>query len=75
MIKDVDRLAIKSRKAKLAVQKPGKNNVLVPAVYAVKIHVPMGIAEKSRVSPKNTDLYFPFTSFNKVRKPKSKVKI
>ena len=74
-IKDVSRLAIKSRKAKMAIQKPVKNNVLVPAAYVVKIHVPMGIREKSRVSPKNNDLYFLLPSFNKVRKSKSKVKI
>ena len=60
----------------MAIQKPVKNIVIrVSAVYAVKTHVPMGIVEKSRVSPKNTNPYFPFTSFNKMRKPKSKVKI
>lgn len=74
LIKDVSRLAIKSRKAMLATQKPVKKiAILVRVVYAVKIHIPMGIVEKSRVSPKNTNPYFPFP--NKVRRPKSRVKI
>lgn len=75
-IKDVSRLAIKSRKAKMAIQKPVKNIVFrVSVVYAVKTHIPIGTMEKSRFSPKNTNPYFPFTASVKVRKPKSKVKI
>lgn len=75
-IKDVSRLAIKSRKAKMAIQKPVKNIVIrISAVYAVKTHIPIGTVEKTRVSPKNTNRYFPFTASVKMRKPKSKVKI
>ncbi len=74
LIKDVGRLAIKSRRAMLAIQKPVKKvAILVRVVYTVKIHVPIGIVEKSRVSPKKTNPYFPF--LNKVRRPKSRVKI
>jgi len=75
-IKNTPRLTKKSRKAKLAIQKPARKIIiLTPVGYAVKIHVPMVIAEKSRVSPRNADSYFCFPFIKREKRPKSKVKI
>jgi len=69
------RLANKTIKAMMAIQKPvKKTTILVSEAYAVMMLVPRGIVEKSKVSPKNANPYFPFTFLKKVRRPKSKVK-
>ena len=72
----MSRLPINSRKARLAIQNPIPKLVSsTPSSALCKKHVPTDIAEKSKVSHKNTDPYFPFVFFDKVRRPKSKVKI
>jgi len=71
----ISRLANKTIKAMMAIQKPVKKaRTLVSEAYAVRMLVPTGIVEKSKVSPKNANPYFPFTFLRKVRSPKSKVK-
>lgn len=77
-IKDVGRLAINSRKAKLATQKPISKlvmDLILQSSKTCKIHVPIGAAEKNNVSPRNINPYFLSTSLNRVIKPKRKVKI